>query len=168
MRQLLTAWFYIAFLMARPSDHPGDSLSLRTALLAAVFSYVLAITSVVGISLAVVYALLDIGFAAGSLWVALRLAQKTNRFVQAFASYCGASSILNLASIFMLRADAGVAESAQGLSLPVVIYFVYLVWGISMVAHIIRHTFEVSLPVGVLAATGYLMVTMTLVDLFIG
>ncbi|MBX2823092.1 MAG: hypothetical protein KTR33_00095 [Gammaproteobacteria bacterium] len=164
MRHLLNIWLSIAFLMGKPSDYPADRQSLQIAIVAALASFILASSLVVEFSVALTLAGLDVALAGGGLWIALQLAGKPTRFSQAFGAYCGASAVLNVASMIMLNTtDPESAES--GLSLAAMLQFVYLVWGISMVAHILRFTFELALPVSILAATGYLILSLTVIGM---
>jgi len=161
MRSLLNMWFSIAFLMGKPYDYPPDRQSLQISIIAALVSFVLASSVVVELSVAITLAVLDIVVAGAGLWIALQMTGKPARFSQAFGAYCGASSVLNIASMIMLNAtDAGNSDAATGISLAAVLQFVYLVWGISLVAHILRFTFDLTLPVSILAATGYLIVSL--------
>jgi len=165
MRVLFNTWFSIAFLMGKPHDHPGDQHSVFIAVIAAVLSFILAMSAVTELSSAVGLALLDVAFAAVCLRAALQMVDRPQRFSQAFGAYCGASTVLNLASMIMLNTLTSPTSAAGGLSLATVFQFVYLVWGISMVAHILRFTFEITLPASIVSAAGYLILSMYLVGL---
>lgn len=164
MLKLLKTWFSIAFLMGKPWELPDDQRSLVTAVIAAVATYVLVVSMDYGIGLALQYALFDIAVAGSCLFAGLKVVEKPHRFVQAFSSYCGSSAILNSASLLMLNSvdggqsvEPGEGGSAAGsIGVPQIVEFVYLVWGISVVAHIVRFTFETRLATSILLSTGYL------------
>lgn len=165
MIELIKSWCSIAFLTGKPWQLPGDQNSLRVAIAAALTTYVAVVSMQVGLFDALSHALFDIGVAALALYVGLSLVSNMERFVQAFHAYCGASTVLNLASLPMLDVFNRESEPQSGLgsdpesltfSIPVFAEFVYLVWGISVVAHIIRFTFDTTIAISVLISTGYL------------
>lgn len=165
MIALIKTWFAIAFLTGRPWQLPGDQASLRVSIGAALITYVGVVSTQVGVLKALSHALFDVGIAAASLYVGLQVLAKMERFVQALHAYCGASTVLNLASLPMLGAMDREAPAADGsvanpetltFSIPLLAEFVYLVWGISVVAHIVRFTFDTTIAISVLISTGYL------------
>jgi len=159
---LIKSWASIAFLTGKPSELPGDLLSLRYAVLATLASYIFVVSIDQGLGRALMYSIFDLAVAGLCLYLALNLQGRIERFVQAFHAYCGASSILNLASLPMLAgrsADTtGLSDQSQavGFSIPMLVEFVYIVWGISVVAHIVRFTFDTGIASSVLISTGYL------------
>lgn len=165
MSELLNTWLSVALLRGVPSDHPGDQKSLIIAIVAAAMSSVLVLAVDLELSSAIQLAVLDLVFTGVCLSVALQLTGKTPRFTQAFATYCGAGTVMNLVVLLMLNIVPGNAAPGNELTLIDLFYFLQLVWAISIVARILRFTFEISLPISVLAATGYLLVTITVVGL---
>lgn len=158
--ELLKTWFYIAFLMRKPYDHPADQTSITTAVLVGLFSGIIAWQVSVSLAASIGYALLDLAIAALFLYVGLAQMGWLNRFAQAFAAYCGAGVVLNFASIPIF---AGMSEDSDPVGTLAV--FVLLVWSLTVIAHIVRHTFDLSLPVGVLVAFVYYVVTTLLFEL---
>lgn len=161
MSELLRQYFNIAFLMGRPQDVPPGRQVLQTGVLLAFITYVVALLDLLGLAGAVMHALADIGCTGLALYVALVLAGREARFEQAFGAYCGASAFINAAAIpiYLNRGPPGDEGVAGSLILA---EFVLLVWGLSLLAHVIRHTFELRLPVSVLIAFGWVMLLLTL------
>lgn len=157
MRELFQLYFNIAFLMGKPQDLPGGTLQMRVGVAIALLTYVMALAAPYGILRAFIQAVLDLGVTAFTLWAALMLVDRRARFEQAFGGLCGASAFINLAAIplYTLRP---VATSAAGFSVGSLADFVLLVWGLSLLAHVIRHTFEVKMVTSVMASFVYFIV----------
>lgn len=165
MRELLQTWISVALLRGIPSDHPGDQQSLIAAVLAAMVSSILVLSVELEFASAIKLSVLDLLFTGAVLMTALQLVGKSARFTQAFATYGGAGAVMNVVVLLMLMVLPRAASRTDELSLVDFFYFLQLVWAISIVARIVRYTFDISLPVSVLAATGYLMVTITVVGM---
>lgn len=176
MIELIKTWCSIAFLTGRPWQLPSDQMSLRVAVCAALISYVAVVSTQFGFFDALLHALFDIGVAALVLYVALSLTSRMERFIQAFHAYCGASVVLNLGSLPLLGVWDPDSDAQQlptsdteslTLSVPVLAEFVYLVWGISVVAHIVRSTFDTTIATSVLMSTGYLFLYVFLMSVLL-
>ena len=159
MRDLLHQYFNIAFLMGKPQDLPGGQSQLQTGIVLAAVTYVLALvmTGSYGIGRAAIQAFLDLGGTGLVLWVGLSLVGHPARFPQAFGGLCGASMFVNLAALplFAFRAPAG---DAPGSSMVALSDFVLLVWGLSLFAHVIRHSFNVRMITSVLISFTYFII----------
>lgn len=154
MFNLIKQFAQIAFLTGKPYDLPGDSETLRIAAILAFLSYVLAASGAYGLVTAFFHALVDITLSGLVLYVALSLAGKTARFAQSFAAYCGASSMINLAQVPVIYTS----NSGQEVS---IVHFVFLVWSISVLGHVIRHTFDTNIPISIVASMSYVMFSVT-------
>jgi len=159
--ELLRQYFRIAFLMGRPQELPGGTAQLQVGLSLAFVTYMVALLGVHGFGSALVIALLDLGCTALALRVALSLVAHPGRFEQAFGGLCGASAFVNAAAvpIYLSRPPADTVEQA-----PALAEFVLLVWSISLLAHVLRHTFDVRLGISIGIAFLYVLVLTTLVD----
>ena len=161
MRELFQQYFNIAFLMGKPQDLPAGRAQLRLAMTLSVISYVLALAVPFGIGRAFLQALIDIGCTGLVIWTALQIVGHPGRFEQAFGGLCGASVFINLAAVplFTLRPSNPEIGGAAGTLAD----FVLLVWGLSLMAHVIRHTFEVRMFVSVAMSLTYFIVLSTLI-----
>lgn len=157
MHELLRHYFNIAFLMGKPQDLPGGDAQMKVGITLAFVTYITAVAVPYGVALAAMQALLDLAGTGFIVWLALRQTGRLPRFAQAFGGLCGASAFINLASlpIYMFRGPSSATDGANG---NVLAEFVLLVWGLSLLAHVIRHTFEVRMTISVLIAFVYVLV----------
>ena len=149
MSALLHQYFNIAFLMGKPQDLPAGREQLKIGVLLALVTYVMALVVPYGIGRAFLQAILDLGCTALIMHLALTLMGFQNRFAQAFGGLCGASAFVNLAAL-PLYAMRPFGPDAQVSSTGMLADFVLLVWGLSLLGHVIRHTFEVSMVVSII------------------
>ena len=161
VRELFQQYFNIAFLMGKPQDLPAGRAQLKIALALSIVSYVLALAVPFGVERAFLQALIDIGCTGLVIWMALRIVGHPGRFEQAFGGLCGASVFINLAALplFALRPSNPEIGGAAGTLAD----FVLLVWGLSLMAHVIRHTFEVRMFVSVAMSLTYFIVLSTVI-----
>jgi len=164
--QLLKHYFNVAFLMGKPQDLPAGPSQLRVGIALALLTYVVALVIPLGVGRALLQASIDLGATGTTLWFALSLTGRSNRFEQAFGGLCGASAFINLAAAPLYLTRPGAASESGG-SLGVLPDFVLLVWGLSLLAHVIRHTFEVKMVVSVLLSFVYFLVLISLMSLML-
>lgn len=162
VRQLLLHYFNIAFLMGKPQDLPAGMQQMRVGIALAVVTYVMALLVPYGVGRALLQAGIDLVCTALVLYLALVTLGRQARFEQAFGGLCGASAFINLAALplYNLRPER---VDATGTSLTALADFVLLVWGLSLLAHVIRHTFEVKMVVSVLISFIYFIVLSSLI-----
>lgn len=162
MRELLLHYFNIAFLMGKPQDLPVGVHQMRVGIALAIATYMLALLVPYGIGRAFLQAVIDLVCTGLVLFICLVLVQRRARFEQAFGGLCGASAFINLAALplYNLRADK---VDSSGASLTALADFVLLVWGLSLLAHVIRHTFEFRMVVSVLISFIYFIVLSSLI-----
>ena len=151
---LLQHYLKIAFLTGKPYDLPGDRSTLQLAVVLSFVTYVIATWQIYSPALAIGHALLDIALAGAVLSFALGKAGKAERFNQAFAGFCGANAVLNIATLPIIfsrvsQENAAAEGARQEIDL---IQFLFLVWSISVVAHIIRFSFDTNIPTSIVAA----------------
>ena len=144
MAELLSQYFRIAFLAGRPQDLPGGRTQMRIGLGLAATTYLLALAGTDGIGDALVHVAIDLGGTALALRLALSMVGHPGRFEQAFGGLCGASAFVNTAAIpvYLSAPPDGTAGVSAGGALA---GFALLVWSLSLLAHVLRHTFEIGL-----------------------
>ncbi|MGQ7845449.1 hypothetical protein ACUNV4_13280 [Granulosicoccus sp. 3-233] len=142
--------------MGKPQDLPPGREQMQIGTGLALVSYVMAVAVPFGVERAFLQAVIDLGCTGVAIWIALSIVGRTARFEQAFGGLCGASTFINLAALplFALRPDATGAAMATS----TVADFVLLVWGLSLMAHVIRHTFEVRMFVSVVMSVAFFIV----------
>lgn len=166
MRELLKQYFNIAFLMGKPQDLPAGPGQLQVGVGLALLTYLLALSIIYGVERAFLQAVLDLGLTGIVLFLALKFTGHPGRFEQAYGGYCGASMFINLAAlpIFLMRPDA--AEPGAT-TMGALANFVLMVWGLSLLAHVIRHTFDVAMTLSVvLAFVGFLVLSSVITSLW--
>jgi len=162
VRELLQQYFNIAFLMGKPQDLPAGGAQMRVGIALALITYVMALAVPYGVGRALMQALLDLGCSALVMWLALHLVGRKERFEQAFGGLCGASTFINLAALPMYSMRPMVSD-ASGASVAGIADFVLLVWGLSLLAYVVRHTFEVKMAISVLISFIYFIVLSSII-----
>lgn len=164
MRELIQQYFNIAFLMGKPQDLPAGNNQMVIGICLALVTYVMALAIPYGVGRALFTAFIDLGCTAVLLSVALVSTGYKGRFEQAFGGLCGSSAFINLAAvpIYNLRGSDPSVSSTGALA-----DFVLLVWGITLLGHIIRHTFELKIAMSVIIAFAYLILLSSLVSAFL-
>lgn len=166
VRELLHQYFNIAFLMGKPQDLPAGQEQLRIGIVLALLTYVIALAVPFGVGRAILQAAIDLGTTGVTMWIALTVTGRASRFEQAFGGLCGASAFVNLAAtpLYLTRPDGG---AGGGSSLGALPDFVLLVWGLSLLAHVIRHTFEVKMAISVFISFIYFLLLMSFMSAII-
>ncbi len=125
--------------MGKPQDLPAGESQMMVGITLNFITYVVALLMLYGVGRAVVHAAVDMGLTGLFLYLALMITSKLSRFQQAFGALCGAGAVLNAAAILMIFPLMGSSTSAIG----EFAYFLLLVWGLSLSAHVVRHTFGI-------------------------
>ena len=142
---LLQQYARIALLMTKPQDLPAGERQLMIGIVLSLVTYVIAIASHYGIGKAIAQAVIEIGLTALLFWVGLSIVNRTARFAQSFGGFCGANAMLQIVAIPIFLAPRGVEPTAvQAFS-----EFFLLVWSLSLLGYVFRHTFETSIPVSI-------------------
>jgi len=164
MLSLLRLFLDILFLRRGPQDVPVSTVLLGlAALLYAVINLGIGWWEST-LPRALLAALLDIGLAAGLLFLALRARNLSVRFTQSYTAYLGTGALLGVLAlplVWFLNEMAG-PSPAEIPMLAVLLWFVLLFWSLSVLAHILRNTLEAPLPLAALMAVGYTMLSMEL------
>ena len=161
MAELLRQYFRIAFLMGRPQDLPGGSAQMRVGIVLAFVTYVVALLDAHGIGRAVAHVLLDLGLTALVLYVALVASGHPGRFEQAFGGLCGASAFVNAAAIPIYLSRRSVVDGPPSVT-DALAEFVLLVWSLSLLAHVLRHTFELGIGTSIVIAFVFVLALVSL------
>jgi len=143
---------------------PANPATLQLAVTLSFLTYVIATWPVYSPGSAIGHALLDIMLAGGVLYFALSVLGKSARFMQAFSALGGANAVLNALTIPVIYSRVNTADpEAQQAHL---IDFFFLVWSISVVAHIVRYSFDTNIPISIAASVGYIILALSVFGLF--
>jgi hypothetical protein len=149
--------------MGKPQDLPVGEAQMRVGIALAFVTYVLALALPFGLFRASSQAVIDLIGTALILWIALHQTNRLARMQQAFGGLCGASAFINLASIPITV----FRQSPDEMSVGVLAEFVLLVWGLCLLAHVIRHTFEIKMILSIFIAYVYVVVWGSLINILI-
>lgn len=125
-----------------------------------VCSYVLAVASTRSVPNSLLLAVTDLALSALCLYAAVTVVSKTPRFQQAFTALAGGTAVLNFAAVPVLWLSASSASPTVGL-----LDLVIILWGLAIIAHVLRHTLEVSSWISVGLAFGFYVVVLNLMAL---
>ena len=148
--------------MGKPQDLPVGGAQMRIGIALALITYVMALAVPYGVGRALMQALVDLGCSALVMWMALNLVGRKERFEQAFGGLCGASTFINLAALplYSMRPEVSDASDASVAGLP---DFILFVWGISLLAHVVRYTFNVKIAISVLISFIYFIILSSII-----
>ncbi len=147
--------------MSPPQVIPAGERPFHIGVLSAVVTYVAALAVDFGIGYAFARAVVDISVSGAALWAFLRMNGRQARFQQAYGAYCGAVAFPNAAALVLY---SGGAAGGQAFSIA---DFVLLVWNLSLLGHVIRHSFELRMSLSIVAALGYVYMITSLLFLLL-
>jgi len=160
MAELTRFFWQMALLRRRPQDLP-DSLFLLQALLLISLGLGLVLgLRVFASPLDVMGAnLLELMLSASLMFVGLKLRGKANRWRQSYSALLGIGIIASLITLaYRSLADLVGASEFAGL-LDLVVFF----WLLTAMAHVLRHSFDISLPLAIVVVILYTMFVLGLV-----
>ncbi|MEE9336125.1 MAG: hypothetical protein V3U65_18720 [Granulosicoccaceae bacterium] len=160
---LLQQYARIALLMAKPQDLPAGAHQMLTGIVLCAITYVLAVASIDGVLRAIAQAFIEIGLTGLLFWVGLSIVNRSARFAQAFGGLCGANAMLQIVAIPVFMGGNGAEFTAIGAFSQ----FFLIVWSLSLLGHVFRHTFETSIPVSIAVAFLFFIFTMALLTALI-
>ena len=147
-------------LQGRPQDLPSGQTPMRVAIFINICTYVLAVSGVRSVSNSIALAVVDVAISGLCLYVALVITDKRMRFQQAFTALCGGTVVLNMVAIPVLWLTAATDPPSFGLS-----DLLIMLWGLAIIAHVLRHTLEVTPLISVGLALIFYMIVLQLIAL---
>ena len=164
MQALLKVFWDIALWRRGPRDLPHS----RTLLAACAFLYLsssaLEAELFDGAALAVTRALVDLAFTVAVFALCLAVAHRSHRLPQTLTAVLGTGTLLAIPTIGvwvlanLVGPEGPVASAVKLLLLPLV------VWGLCVIAHIVRQALDAPLVVGVAVATTYFLLDVLLLE----
>lgn len=158
MIRLLLRFLDICLLRLAPQDMPCSSFLLGLSLLMyAGLSFTAALLSLPVFS-AFILALFDAGLIAGLLWILLWIRDLLNRMPQTLIALYGSGTVMQLIALpVVLWQNSAVAAPAQGVA--AILLWLWLLWHLVVIGHVLRHAVQTILPLGTLLALLYLFVS---------
>lgn len=156
MKRLLNLFVDICLLRATPQALPASSFLMWMTALVSMITGVVVIGNHFTHPIAAMAAqLLDLLLMATTVAVVLHLQGQMPRFYQAVTALFGTSALLNLAVMpTQLMIGHEPSEAAMG-DVGVLLFLILVIWGLVVIGHILRHTFEIRFANGMLIAMGY-------------
>jgi hypothetical protein len=157
---LLKIYIDICLLRASPADLPPYAVLLGLAATAYVLVGVLLLAPVAGIGTAVLQTLVDVALLAALLRLVLQVHGRAERFPQTLSALLGTGALLGLVAWpLLLSMYAAQAQGGEPAALSILALLALFVWTLVIIGHILRHSLSTSHVVGVLLATGYVVVS---------
>ncbi len=146
--------------MGEPKDLPAGAQQLQSGLLLCMVTYIAALARSGGVANAIFSAAIEIGLTGLLFYAGLTIVNLSARFAQSFGGLCGASAFINLAAIpiFATRSEAELSFSQAFAQ------FFLLVWSLSLLGHVLRHTFEIGIFVSISVAFVFYILLMAVME----
>ena len=156
MNALLTYFVRLCLLRSTPQQLPASSSLLWLSLFANLLAGVLLVAGAgADLFLALLEGLADSLLLLLMLWLALRWQRHGGRFLQSGTAFLGASTLLALVAVPLL-AFTGAQGGSQPLGeLAGILLLALIIWNMVVFGHILRHSFDVSLSLGIAFAVLY-------------
>ena len=164
MSRLLTLFLEICLLRKGPQDVPSSGfLVASTAALGLLSGVIVLSDSFQGPGGALAAQLLDLLLLTGFIYGGLRFVGSPTRLYQSLAALFGSGTLINVATMLVLAfskpAEDGVLTGPGGM-----LYLFIMTWALVVVAHILRHTFDIAFLGGIALAIAYFLLINSLVQ----
>jgi hypothetical protein len=162
MGRLLQRFFDICLLRAGPQDLPAYSSLLWLSLLAYCAVGLVMSVQNLDVGSAILLVALDSALLAALLFALLWSRAALERYLQTLIALLGTGAILQLAALPILSwqqaslVDDTVTPALMTASL---LLWIWLLWDLLVIGHILRHTLATRLPIGVLLGVAYLFIS---------
>lgn len=158
MIRLLLRFFDICLLRLAPQDMPCSSFLLGlSAIMYAALAFCAALLSLPVLP-ALMLAALDVALVAGLLWILLWIRDLLNRLPQTLIALYGSGTVMQLIAIPAVVWQA-TAAAAPVQDVAAILLWLWLLWHLLIIGHVLRHAIDTILPLGMLLALLYLFVS---------
>lgn len=161
MLALFNLFLDICLFRKAPQDVPASMALLKMCLLAYGLSGLLVLMISSPLPVALLQILLDMVLLGGLLYLGLIFYQHPKRFEQTLSALTGSGTLMALLALPLM---SWIVHQGQGgdIELPSLLLLGLMVWSIAIMAHILRHTFGISIWMGAILALGYTFLSWTL------
>jgi hypothetical protein len=158
LKPLLNFFVDLCLLRVAPQDLPGSSVLLvLTSLLNVLTGLVLIVGTRVGPDVALLEGLFEAGLMLTVLYVGLSYHGLRMRFQQAATALMGSQLLIGMLALPLVAWNNRAQSGEAGLLL-----LILMVWNMVVMGHILRHTFETRLILGIGIAVLYTLVSWNL------
>ena len=158
MRVLFNLFLDICLFRKGPQDTPASMALLKMCLAAYGLTSLLVLLVGIAAPVAVLQTVVDMLLLSGLLYLALRLYRYPRRFVQTLSALTGVGALLSLLALPLLFWIDGQPRGGNA-EFPALLLLALMVWSIAVMAHILRHAFNVPVWVGALYALSYTLLS---------
>ncbi|MCG8486889.1 MAG: hypothetical protein MI756_05410 [Chromatiales bacterium] len=161
MKALISAAIDLCLLRRGPQDLPASSMLLWLTALLNMLTGILMLTDAdSNLAKAIGQTLFELALMVAALYAALRLNGRLERFIQAATALMLCGFLLGMLALPLIAWGKQNQSAEAG-----VLFLLVFTWGVVVFGHILRHTFEFSLNVGIAIALLYTLLAGTLVAL---
>ncbi|MES9880531.1 MAG: hypothetical protein ABW185_06565 [Sedimenticola sp.] len=165
MKKLINLFIDICLLRSAPQDIPTSTFLLAVSVFFGLTTGTLVISDTFGgVVPAFLAQLIDLMMVYMLLHFALRFLGKSERLVQAATALFASGTIINLLSMPLQLLVSSDPDASATVGLGALLYLMLMLWGMLIVAHILRHTFEVRFGHGLLISIGYFLLVNAVVS----
>lgn len=158
MNRVIVTLFRLLGFKAGPQDLPYSWSLLAVAMVAFVVTGVLALAPAFPVDEAIPQVALELVLMVTLLYGLLALLKRQGRFLQALGAFLLVGASLQLLSWPVMAMVYAQGEVEQAALLPSMLLLGLLFWNLALIAHILRHTLEVSQLQAALLTLGYYLV----------
>ena len=164
LNRLLVLFLEISLLRKGPQDVPSSAfLVLSTAVLGLLSGVVVLSDSFAGPGGALGAQLLDLVLLTTFVYIGLQITGRLGRLYQALAAFFGCGVLINIATLLAIALSGPVEEGALT-GVGAMLHVFIMIWALVVIAHILRHTFEIAFMGGVALAVAYFLLVNSLVQ----
>lgn len=154
MPELIRFFVQLALLQRKPQDLPGSWFLFQLLLvLNLAFNYLLGLGAFDDAGDALQATLLELVLSAALLFAGLQTNGKASRWLQSYSALLGIGIVGALASLTYRALAAALGVPALAGALDLVVFL----WLMLAMAHVLRHSFDIGLPLGILIVFTYTM-----------
>ncbi len=158
---VLATLLNVCLLRANPQDLPASNALVGLALAVHFLANVLTGLDEANVENALIAGAMDTLLLVALTHTGLMLRNLRERTRQTLVALAGAGALLAVAAWAVVTATGMVTEQAWVVWLP------FLFWFLAVYGHILRHAFNVTLGVGLLLATGYVLLSLMVTGPFL-
>ncbi len=160
MQAVITFFIELCLLRTTPQRLPAAPVLLGLTLAANLLVGALMIQSTRGSFIAaLIESLSDSGLALSVLYLGLTAVKRQKRFLQAGTAILGTGALLGVVGLLLLAIHVPSNESSDLAEFLVVLWLLLMAWNILVLAHILRHTFDLKFGPGLGIAVLYTLLS---------
>ncbi len=160
MKEIINSFWQICLLKWAPQALPVSSFLLLLSVFVYGFAGLLIGLMSMSPGQALIFSVLDIALMGSMTQLLLWITDMRPRFQQAFTALMGTGAILSFLALPVLFLQIQIGE--QPAFIPSLIIICMVIWSLTVVGHVLRHTISAPFFVGVLLAVTYMYVSISI------